>query len=556
MSSRLVPQLYTCLKDGYTKKNLIEDSMSGVIVGVVALPLAIAFAIASGVKPEQGLFTAIIAGFLISLLSGSRFQIGGPTGAFIVVVYDIVEKYGYNGLAVATILAGIMLTVMGAVKLGGVIRFIPYPMTIGFTSGIALIIGTTQIKDFFGLDAHPASAGIIDRITAYVTSANTFSPASLGIAAMSLAIILISPKITKKIPGSIFAIIISTVLVSVLNLPVETIQTQFGSVPSTLPMPSLPHIDMDIIRQVFPSAITIALLAAIESLLSAVVADGMTSTRHRSNMELIGQGVANIISPMFGGIPATGAIARTATNIKNGGITPVSGIVHAITLLLILVFFGRWAKLIPMPALAAVLVIVSYHMSEWRHFIKLFRAPAADVLIMIVTFALTVFIDLTVAIETGVVLSALLFMNRMAQSTEVKDLSREFNEDYEQHDVLSKDRVPAGVEVFEIFGSFFFGAVNQFKDTLSIVKKRPDIIILRMRTVPFIDATAIMALEDVLDKSRKEGITLILSGVAPSLMTTMEKSGFQDKIGIENICPHIDKALERANECLNKKSGE
>lgn len=549
MNSRLIPQLYSTFKEGYTAKNLTKDAMSGVIVGIVALPLAIAFAIASGVKPEQGLYTAIVAGFLISVLSGSKFQIGGPTGAFIVVVYEVVAKYGYEGLATATLMAGVILVLMGAVKLGGVIRFIPYPMTIGFTSGIALIIGTTQIKDLFGLDAHPASAGFIDRLSAYISSASTYNIYSIGIAALSLAIILIMPRFTKKIPGSIIAIIVTTVLTAVFSLPVPTIETQFGDVPSSLPVPSIP--DLTLITQVFPAALTIALLAAIESLLSAVVADGMTSTRHRSNMELIGQGVANIFSPIFGGIPATGAIARTATNIKNGGTSPISGIVHAVTLLLILLFFGRWAKLIPMPSLAAVLVIVAYHMSEWKHFLKLFKSPKADIMVMLTTFLLTVFIDLTVAIETGVVLSALLFMNRMANVTSIKSITSEINEEFEQQDVLSKDRIPAGVEIFEIFGSFFFGAANQFKDTIKIVKQPPKIIILRMRTVPFIDATAMVALEEVLMKTRKEGIRLILSGVSQSLMPTLEKSGFADKVGRENICPHIDCALKRAEKYLS-----
>ncbi|MGE4268076.1 MAG: SulP family inorganic anion transporter [Deferribacterales bacterium] len=550
MSSRLIPQIYDCFKEGYDSKRLMKDTVSGITVGIVALPLAIAFAIASGVKPEQGIFTAIIAGFIISLLSGSRVQIGGPTGAFIVVVYEIVVKFGYNGLAVATMLAGIMLIAMGAVKLGGVIKFIPYPMTVGFTSGIALIIGTTQIKDIFGLDSHPASASFVHRVQAYFESASTFNPHSIAVAAAALAIILIMPKFTKKIPGSIFAIIATTAVVTVFNLPVDTIQTQFGDVPSSLPLPAFPTVNLEIVTAVFPSAITIALLAAIESLLSAVVADGMTSTRHRSNMELIGQGVANFFSPMFGGIPATGAIARTATNIQNGATSPISGIVHAFTLLFILLFFGKWAKLIPMPTLAAVLIIVAYHMSEWRHFLKLLKSPPADILIMVVTFLLTVFIDLTVAIETGVVLSALLFMNRMAVATEVKNLGKEVNEDYEAHDVLSKDRIPEGVEIFEIFGSFFFGAVNQFKDTLRIVKKKPKVIILRMRTVPFVDATAVMALEEVLKKSDSEGIRLILSGVSPALMHTFEKTEFVEKIGRENICPHIDDALEQAAKFL------
>lgn len=548
MNSRLIPQLYTCLKEGYSAKDLTKDAMSGVIVGIVALPLAIAFAIASGVKPEQGLYTAVIAGFLISALSGSRFQIGGPTGAFIVVVYEIVSKFGYEGLAAATFMAGVMLILMGAVRLGGVIRFIPFPMTVGFTAGIAIIIGTTQIKDLFGLDAHPKSADFVHRVASYIESADTYNINSIAIAAVSLAIILLMPKITKKIPGSIFAILITTSAVALLKLPVPTIETMFGDVPSSLPSPHMP--DLSLFAQVFPSALAIALLGAIESLLSAVVADGMTSTRHRSNMELIGQGVANIFSPLFGGIPATGAIARTATNIKNGAVSPFSGMIHAFTLLLILLFFGRWAKLIPMPTLAAILVIVAYHMSEWRHFIKLLKSPPADVLVMVVTFLLTVFVDLTVAIETGVVLSSLLFMNRMAAMTQIKSLGNEINENFEMHDVLTKDRIPKGVEIFEIFGSFFFGAVNQFKDTLSIVKKKPKIIILRMRTVPFIDATALTALEEMHNRSQKEGITVILSGVSDNILVSLDKYGFTEKIGRHNICPHIDCALMRAEKLL------
>ena len=551
MSTRLVPEFFSCIKDGCDRKNLGREVMAGVLVGIVALPLAIAFAIASGVKPEQGIFTAIIAGFLISFLSGSRVQIGGPTGAFIVVVFGIVAKFGYDGLAMATLMAGVMLVGMGLARMGAVIKFIPYPMTVGFTSGIALIIATTQIKDFFGLTIPSLSGEFVHKVVDYGRHADTLNPYALLVGGISLLIIVFWGKVTRKVPGSIIAILVSTGLVHFLALPVETIGSQFGSVPSMLPMPRLPHLDWDMLPQLVSPALTIALLGAIESLLSAVVADGMTGMRHRSNMELVAQGIANIASPFFGGIPATGAIARTATNVKNGGRTPVAGMVHAITLLLILLLFGRWAVLIPMPTLAAILLVVAFHMSEWRHFAKLLHAAKSDVLVMLSTFFLTVFVDLTVAIQTGVVLSALLFMNRMAQVTEVRNTTEELNEEYGKDDhPISAREVPKGVEVFEIYGPFFFGAVSQFKDTLHIVKNPAKVLILRMRNILTIDATALNALEELLTKTRKDGTALFLSGVRPQLRYSLDRNLFTQKIGEGNIFPHIDEALDEARKIM------
>ncbi|HIJ90394.1 MAG: SulP family inorganic anion transporter [Desulfobulbaceae bacterium] len=557
MSTRLVPEFFSCLKDGCDRKQLGKEIMAGFLVGIVALPLAIAFAIASGVKPEQGIFTAIIAGFLISFLSGSRVQIGGPTGAFIVVIFGIVGKFGYDGLAMATLMAGVMLVGMGLARMGAVIKFIPYPMTVGFTSGIALIIATTQIKDFFGLTIPALSGEFVHKILDYARHADTLNPSALVVGFLSLLIIIFWGKLTRKVPGSIIAIFISTGLVHFLALPVETIGSQFGSVPGMLPMPRLPHLDWGMLPQLISPALTIALLGAIESLLSAVVADGMTGMRHRSNMELVAQGVANIASPFFGGIPATGAIARTATNIKNGGRTPVAGMVHAVTLLLILLLFGRWAVLIPMPTLAAILLVVAFHMSEWRHFVKLFRASKSDILVMLSTFFLTVFVDLTVAIQTGIVLSALLFMNRMAQVTEVRNITSELNEEYTKEDALAiaTREVPKGVEVFEIYGPFFFGAVTQFKDTLSIVKNPAKVLILRMRHILTIDATAQQALEELLVKTRKDGTALLLSGVRVQLRASLDRNRFSEKIGPENIYTHIDDALAGARKILAEQGG-
>ncbi len=554
MTSRLVPELLCCLKEGYSRKRLVEDLMSGLIVGVVALPLAIAFAIASGVKPEQGLFTAVIAGFLISLFSGSRVQIGGPTGAFIVVVFSIVQQHGYAGLAVATMMAGALLIVMGVCRLGTAIKFIPYPMTVGFTSGIALIIAMTQVKDLFGLRLESSATSFVDRVVLYSHNLSTFSIESVVVGGLALAIILLWPRVTKKIPGSIVALIVTTVIVQGSNLPVETIGSAFGQVPTMLPRPQLPHFEWAMIPALISPALTIALLAAIESLLSAVVSDGMTGHRHKSNMELVAQGIANMVCPLFGGIPATGAIARTATNVKNGGTTPISGLVHALTLLMIMMVFGRWASLIPLATLAAVLLVVAYHMSEWRHFVRLFRSPRNDIFVMLTTFALTVFVDLTVAIEVGVVLSALLFMQRMGSATQVRHVSGQgvLNLDEEQEDdrSISLYKIPQGVEVFEVHGPFFFGATNQFKDTLSIIEQPPKVLILRMRHIFTIDATAIRVLEDVFEKTDNDNTQLILSGVQDNVLTKLKRTYLYSELGEQQIVGDIDAALKRARVLL------
>lgn len=554
--TRLVPALFSEISKGYSAEKFLKDVSAGLIVGIVALPLAIAFAIASGVSPQQGLYTAVFAGFAISLFSGSRFQIGGPTGAFIVVVVGIVGEFGYSGLAAATFMAGIMLVLMGAARMGAVIKFIPYPMTVGFTSGIALIIAATQIKDFLGLTLESKPESFIERFAAYGASIDTVNWYALGVGAASMAVIVIFPRLTKKIPGSIAAIILSTLAVRIFNLPVDTIHTLFGEIPSGLPKPSIPPLDLETVPKLIAPAFTIAILGAIESLLSAVVADGMKGTRHRSNMELVGQGIANIISPIFGGIPATGAIARTATNIKNGAETPVSGLVHALVLLGILLLFGKYAGMIPMASLAAVLLVVSYHMSEWKHFLKLLKSPPADILVMTVTFLLTVFVDLTVAIQTGVVLSALLFMNRMAATSEVRYVRSEMSEDFAEDTDLRPEDIPEGVEVFEIFGPFFFGAANHFKDTISIVKKPPKVLILRMRHLNMIDATAIRALEDVIAKTRKDGTRLIFSGVNETLYGVLHRAGVDELVGKENIFNHIFPAVQAAKYHAGKPSSE
>ena len=548
MNSPLVPKIFTCFREGYSLHTLAKDVMAGAIVGIVALPLAIAFGIASGVTPEQGLYTAIFAGLVISFLGGSRVQIGGPTGAFVVVVFSIVQEQGYDGLAMATMMAGGLLVLMGFARMGGVIKFIPYPMTVGFTSGIALIIGVAQIKDFLGLETVQGSTDFLYQIAGYIKNIGSVSPWSVVIGTFALGIMLVWPKLTRRIPGSLIALISTTVLVKIFDLPVATIGSKFGTVSASLPLPHLPTFTLSRFPELVPHAMTIAILGGIESLLSAVVADGMTGRRHRSNMELIAQGAANIISPLFGGIPATGAIARTATNIKNGAQTPVSGIVHALVLLFILLFFGRWATLIPMASLAAVLLVVAYNMSEWRYFVRLLRSPKADILVMLCTFGLTVFVDLTVAIEVGVVLSALLFMNRMSKVTEIRNITRELHEDYEGEDKLAitTRSIPPGVEVFEIYGPFFFGVANQFKDAVGIVKKPPKVLILRMRHVMSIDATAMRALEDIIDKVKRDNTSLILSGVTPPLQKMLYRNGLRQKLEGVGVFPDIDSALGEA----------
>ena len=546
------PKLWSVFREGYTKDLFLKDLPAGVIVGLVALPLAIAFAIASGVPPQSGLVTAVVAGFIISALGGSRVQIGGPTGAFIVVVYSIVQKHGVDGLAAATFLAGIMLIAMGAAGLGAAIKFIPYPVTVGFTSGIALIIAASQGRDLLGLTMEKVPADFLEKLKAYGEHMGSMNPWALGLGLACLALLALWPRVTRKVPAPFVAILAATAAVSLFHLPVDTIGSRFPPIPSGLPAPHMPQVTLAMLRQVFQPAVTIALLAAIESLLSAVVADGMTGRRHRSDTELIAQGVANLASPLFGGIPATGAIARTATNIKSGGQTPVAGIVHAATLLLIMLFFGRWAALIPMPALAAILLFVAYNMSEWRLFVRLMKAPRSDVVVLLATFLLTVLIDLTVAIETGMVMAAFLFMRRMAGVTRSGFVTRMTAEEENPDDpmALSRKEVPPGVEVFEIDGPFFFGAADQFKDALRAVSGAPKVLILRMRHVPAIDATGLSALEDVVRKTLKDRTHLLFSGVHPQPRHAMEKMGLIDAVGEGNVLANIDLALARSRELL------
>jgi SulP family sulfate permease len=545
---RLEPKLLTCLREGISARQLGQDVAAGVIVGIVALPLAIAFAIASGVKPEQGLYTAIVAGFLISALGGSRVQIGGPTGAFIVIVYGVVQKFGSEGLAVATLMAGALLVVMGLARFGAVIKFVPYPVTVGFTTGIALIIALAQVRDFFGLALASVPAETFEKLAAYAEHAASWNPVAAALALGTVFLLVFWTRLGSRVPGPLVAIAGATALVWIFDLPVETIGDRFGHVPSTLPRPTLPRIDLAMLRELAPSAFAIAMLGAIESLLSAVVADGMIGGRHRSNMELVAQGVANLASPLFLGIPATGALARTATNVKNGGRTPIAGIVHALTLLGIVLAAGGLAERIPICALAGILVVVAYNMSEWRMFVRLFRSPRSDVLVLLTTFALTVAIDLVVALQVGIVLASFLFMRRVANLSQagfITGMLRE-GEDPADPGAIARRDVPDGVEVFEVYGSFFFGAATKFRDALRGVERRPRVLIVRLREVLAIDATGLRALEDLHDKTRRDGTTLILSGIHAQPLIVLERAGLLDAIGRENVFEDIDQALVRA----------
>lgn len=546
----LKPKLFTTLKT-YNKSLFFSDLSAGVIVGIVALPLAIAFAIASGVSPEKGILTAIIAGFIISAFGGSRVQIGGPTGAFVIIVFGIVQQYGLAGLTFATFLAGILLMIMGFAKMGTVIKFIPHPLIVGFTSGIAVIIFSTQIKDFLGLSIAKVPSEFYDKWYVYFTNLHLINWYSLGIGVSSIALILIWQKFNKKIPGSLIALLAATIVTSVFHLPVETIGTKFGQISVSLQMADFSHFTLAQARQLIEPAVTIAILAAIEALLSAVVADGMIGGRHRSNMELVAEGMANIASSLFGGIPATGAIARTATNIKNGGKTPVAGIIHALTLLLVMLFFGTYASLIPLSVLAAILIIVAYNMSEWRSFIRVMKSPKSDVSVLLITFFLTVVFDLTLAIEVGMILAVFLFMHRMSLVTNVGVITREFNEE-EVADPQSIDlkEVPQGVEVFEINGPFFFGAVDKFREAIDRVAERPRVLIIRMRNVPAIDSTGIALLEKICLENRKHGTEFVLSGVHSQPLIAIEQAGMIDVFGEENLLPNIDSALQRSREIL------
>ncbi|MEO7085497.1 MAG: sulfate permease [Gemmatimonadaceae bacterium] len=549
----LVPKLFSTLK-GYDRAQLVADLTAGVIVGIVALPLAIAFAIASGVEPGRGLWTAIIAGFIISALGGSRVQIGGPTGAFVVIVYGIVQKYGIDGLIAATMMAGVFLIIMGAVKLGGVIKFIPRPVITGFTSGIAVIIFSSQVKDVLGLKMGTVPADFIEKWVAFAKNIGSYNLYAVGVAAAAFLIIVYWPRVSTKIPSPFVALVATTIAAKLLHLPVESIGSRFGAISASFPSPVFPHITLEHARLLVAPAFTIALLGAVESLLSAVVADGMIGGRHRSNMELVAQGIANVVTPIFGGIPATGAIARTATNVKNGGRTPIAGITHAVTLLLITLFFGHLASLIPMATLGAILVVVAYHMSEWRAFRGEMTSPRSDVAVLLGTFGLTVMVDLTVAIEFGMVASAFLFMRRMAEVTNVTTASLGLDDEPDSYasdpNSVRRRTVPKGVEVYEVNGPFFFGAAERFKDTLTQVARKPKVLIIRMRNVPAIDSTGMHALREVMRRTRSDGTLALLADVSAQPLAALERSAILDEIGRENVLATLDLALERAREHL------
>lgn len=539
MNTIFKPKLFSVLREGYNKHQLQSDVMAGVIVGIVALPLAIAFAIASGVSPEKGIITAIVAGFIISLLGGSRVQIGGPTGAFVVIVFGIIEQYGIEGLIISTFLAGLMLVAFGLLRLGTIIKFIPHPLIVGFTSGIALIIFSTQIKEFFGLTMSSVPSEFIPKWGAYFQSLGSLNLWALGIAVGTVLISVYSKKIFKKIPGSFISIILATVAVILFDIPVNTIGSVYGDLPTTISL-SLPTIDLGSISQYIAPAFTIALLGAIESLLSAVVADGMISGNHRSNTELIAQGLGNMASAVFGGIPATGAIARTATNVKNGGRTPVAGIVHALTLLLIIIFFGKWAAQIPLACLAGILVVVAYNMSEWRSFYSILKGSKYDILVLVTTFLLTVLIDLTIAIQIGMVLAALIFMQRMSNASHIiaADADIDALEDYSD--------LPIDIEVYEIKGPFFFAAAQKYRETLKNFGKRAKVIVLRMRYVPFIDSTGIHNFRETIKYLKTKNVRIILSGVQPEVRKELEKARIDFLIGRNNICDNYIEAKAKA----------
>lgn len=552
------PRLLQCLKN-YNRKTFVADLMAGIIVGIVALPLAIAFGIASGVTPEKGIITAIVAGFVISALGGSKVQIGGPTGAFIIIIYGIIQQYGMEGLTIATLMAGVFLILFGLLHLGTIIKFIPYPIVVGFTSGIAVTIFTTQVKDLFGLNITSVPSDFIEKWICYFNNFSTVDLWSSVIGIVSVVIIMLTPKVSKKIPGSLVAIIVMTMAALLLKQfagveSIETIGDRFA-ISNSLPEATVPALSWETIKNLVSPAITIAILGAIESLLSAAVADGVIGDHHNSNTELIAQGVANLASPIFGGIPATGAIARTMTNINNGGRTPIAGIVHAVVLLLIFLFLMPLAKYIPMACLAGVLVVVSYGMSGWRSFLALMKNPKSDVTVLLITFFLTIIFDLTIAIEVGLIIACLLFMRRMSETTDVHVISNEINPDDEDSDMhlgnIEHLTIPKGVEVYEINGPYFFGAGNRFEEIMATLGDRPKVRIIRMRKVPFVDSTGIHNLTNLCEMSQKEGIQIVLSGVTEKVHSQLNKAGFYDIVGQDNICSHIDIALDRAKEIIN-----
>ena len=559
------PKMLSAIRN-YNKQTFMADLMAGIIVGIVALPLAIAFGIASGVSPEKGIITAIVAGLFISLFGGSKVQIGGPTGAFIVIVYGIIQQYGIQGLTIATLMAGVFLILLGVLRLGTIIKYIPYPIVVGFTSGIAVTIFTTQIKDLLGLTMTSVPSDFIEKWIAYIYNIGTIDPWSAGVGIISVALIASWPMLArqfhlsplKALPGSLVAIIAMTIVALLLKeyagvTTIETIGDRF-SINSTLPGAVVPALSWETIKGLVGPAVTIAVLGAIESLLSATVADGVIGDHHNSNTELIGQGIANIASPLFGGIPATGAIARTMTNINNGGRTPVAGIIHAVVLLLIFLFLMPLAQYIPMACLAGVLVVVSYGMSGWRSFLAMLRNPKSDVTVLLLTFFLTIIFDLTIAIEFGLICACLLFMRRMAETTDVHAVLNEIdlNEDADmERGNLEHLTIPKDVEVYEINGPYFFGAGNRFEDIMARYGRRPKVRIIRMRKVPFIDSTGLHNLENMCLMSQKEGITVVLSGVNEKVEGVLKRNHFERIVGEKNICNHIDLALARANELVS-----
>ena len=549
-----LPKTFVALR-GYTATQFGADLLAGLIVGIVAVPLALAFAIASGVSPEKGLITAFVGGFLISLLGGSRVQIGGPTGAFVVIVYGIVQQHGVDGLAICTLMAGVLLIAMGLARFGGAIKFIPYPVVTGFTSGIAVIIFSSEVKDLLGLRMGAVPAPFIEKWSALARAAGTASGSAIAVSLGSLAVLLLWPKVSRRVPAPIVAILLATAAVAWFHLPVETIGSRFGELSASLPPVRVPSVSLPKLRELISPAVTVALLGGIESLLSAVVADGMIGSRHKSNIELVGQGVANVASALFGGIPATGAIARTATNVKNGGRTPVAGMTHAVTVLLVLLFLGRWVSLVPLATLGAILAVVAYHMSEWRSFAMLLSGPKSDVAVLVATFILTVLVDLSVAVQVGVVLAALLFIRRMAEVTNVEMITRELREApdgtmFDDPGGVARRQIPPGVEVYEINGPFFFAAAEKVKETLNFVAKRPKVFILRMRNVPAIDATAIRVLDDLHHSSVHHGIAFLIAGLHAQPLVALDRAGRLDRYGRENLTADLDEALARAREIL------
>jgi SulP family sulfate permease len=556
MHHEFTPKLFSLLKEGISKKTISKDILAGIIVGIVALPLSIAFAIASGVSPEKGIVTAIIAGIIISAFGGSRVQIGGPTGAFIVIVYGIVQEFGVDGLTIATFMAGFIIIAMGFLKLGNLLKFIPYSLVVGFTSGIALIIFSSQINAFFGLEIAAVPADFIDKWIVYAQQFSRINWYAFAIAMGTIFLAVLFQKITNKIPGSIIAIFVATIVVAVFKLPVETIESNYGEIPNTFSAPSLPNFNYETIKALIQPAFAIALLGSIESLLSAVVSDSMIGAKHRSNMELIAQGGANIVASLFGGIPATGAIARTATNVKNGGRTPIAGIVHGLVLLAIMLLIAPYAKLIPLSCLAGILVVVAYHMSEWRQFASILRGNKMDIIILLTTFILTVVFDLVIAIEIGIILSSFMFMKRMSESLKVENISSEPSLNNKREQLFDDELkgLPDNILVYEINGPLFFGAARQFQETITNNNTEFKVLILRMRYVPIIDATGFQSLKEIINTFKNRGVLVILSGISIDLRKTFRQNGIYNIVDRKYVVNNIQKAVLKAKNYIENKN--